>query len=89
MASDDPPIAHEDEVLALVQRLRADGDTAPLITVLQDGPEGPERVRDALAILADLDPELIVQVALDALVLAHGAQDQTDHQTRRITRDNP
>ena len=89
MANDEQPITSEQEVLSLVRRLLADGDTAPLIALLQDGRAGPERVRDALIIIADLDPELIVQVALDALLRAHVDDHRADHQTRRVTRDTP
>jgi hypothetical protein len=67
----DHPTDDENEVASLVRRLRADGDTAPLIALLHSGREGPGRVRDALTVLAELDPELIVEVALDALLLAH------------------
>jgi hypothetical protein len=89
VASDDQPIANEDEVLALVRKLRADGDTTPVIALLKDGPDGPERVRDALTILAEIDPELIVQVVLDALLRAHLDDDGAAHQPRRVIRDNP
>jgi hypothetical protein len=89
VAGDDPPIAHEDEVLSLVRELRADADTTPLIALLQSGRDGPERVRDALIVLAELDPELIVQIALDALLGAHVDDDRTTHQTRRVIRANP
>jgi hypothetical protein len=89
VASDDKPIADEDAVLALVSRLRVDGDTAPLIALLTDGPEGPERVRDALTILAEIDPELIVQVVLDALLRAHLDDDGGAQQTRRVIRGSP
>jgi hypothetical protein len=67
----DPPIAEEEQTLSLVRRLRADGDTAPIIASLRDGDRGPERVRDALTVLAELDLDLIVQVALDSLIEAH------------------
>jgi hypothetical protein len=71
MAHDDPPTAEEEQALALVRQLRADGDTAALITSLRDGHQGHERVRDALTLLAELDADLVVQVALDALIQAH------------------
>ena len=71
MANDDPQTADEEQTLSLVRQQRAEVDTAALITSLQDGRRGPERVRDALTLLAELDPDLIVQIALDALIQAH------------------
>jgi hypothetical protein len=71
MANDDPQTADEEQTLSLVRQQRAEVDTAALITSLQDGRQGPERVRDALTLLAELDPDLIVQIALDALIQAH------------------
>jgi hypothetical protein len=89
MADDDQPTAAQQEVLSLARRLRADGDTAPLMTLLKDGREGPERVRDALMLLAELDAELIVQVALDALLRAPVDDHHAAHQTRRVTQGTP
>ena len=88
MASPDQPTAQERATMALVARLHADGDTASLIALLHDGHEGPERVRDALILLAELDPELMVQVALDALIQAHLDDPAGAPQTRRVLRAN-
>jgi hypothetical protein len=87
VASPDEPTAEEHAaILRLVAQLRADGDTTPLVALLKAGREGPERARDALTILAELDPELIVQVVLDALIQAHVDDHVAAPQTRRVTR---
>jgi hypothetical protein len=86
VASEDQPTDAEREALSLARGLAADVDAGPLITSLADGHDGPERVRDALTLLAELDPDLIVQVALDALIQAHLHDPATARQTRRIVR---
>lgn len=88
MVNDDPPTADEEQTLSLVRRLRADADIEPLVASLRDGHQGPERVRDALILLAELDPNLIVQVALDALIQAHLNDPSGARQTRRVARDS-
>lgn len=88
VATDDKPSDEEREALALAHQLVADGDTGPLITSLREGRDGPERVRSALVFLGELDPDLIVQVALDALIQAHVSKPSTARQTRRIVRDS-
>ncbi|HEX7297646.1 MAG TPA: hypothetical protein VF257_01485 [Solirubrobacteraceae bacterium] len=85
---DESLTARERATLTLVTQLRADGDTASLIASLREDHDGPERVRDVLALLAELDPELIVQVALDALIQAHADDPLGARQTRRIRRDS-
>jgi hypothetical protein len=87
VATDDQPTAEERAALSLARRLVADGDTGPLVTSLRDGHDGPERVRDALTFLAELDPDLIVQVALDALIEARVNDPPAARQTRRIVRE--
>ena len=89
MASDDQPTADEQEVFSLARRVRADGDTAPLIACLRGGRDGAERVRDVLMILAELDPELIVQVAVDALLRAYADDHDAAPPIGRVTRNNP
>jgi hypothetical protein len=86
MGSDDQPTADE-LALSLARKLIGDADTGPLIAALRDGRDGPECVRDALTFLADFDPELIVQVALDALIQAHLNDPAGARQARRIERD--
>lgn len=87
MPNSDEPTDEERETLALVTGLRAYGDVAALVALVQGGDGGPERARDALTVLAELDPELIVQVALDALIHAHIDAEVTAPQTRRVVRD--
>jgi hypothetical protein len=89
VAADDEPTAEEREALALARRLIASADTGPLIASLRAGDGGPERARDALALLAELDPDLIVQVALDALIQAHLSDPAAARQSRRVVRDDP
>jgi hypothetical protein len=86
MARDDQPTTDE-LALSLARRLVADADTEPLIAALRDGRDGPECVRDALVFLADFDPDLIVQVALDALIHAHLSDPAGARQARRVERD--
>lgn len=88
VTADDQPTAEERAALTLARQLVADADIGPLIAALRDGDGGPERVRDALTLLAELDPDVIVQVALDALVQAHLNDPAAAHQTRRIERDS-
>ena len=52
--------------------LRADVDAASITALVRDKDEGLEYVREALEVLGELDPQLLVRVALDALVCAHG-----------------
>ncbi|HEX7298530.1 MAG TPA: hypothetical protein VF257_05960 [Solirubrobacteraceae bacterium] len=87
MADSDGFESREKEILSLVARLRADADISALLALLRTDEDGPERVRDALAVLAELDPELIVQVALDALIAGHLGAPATAEQTRRVLRD--
>jgi hypothetical protein len=87
VAEDDQPTADE-RALSLARQLVADADTGPLITALRDGRNGSEFVRNALTLLADFDPDLIVQVALDALIQAHLNDPGTARQTRRIERNS-
>jgi hypothetical protein len=89
VSTDEQPTAAEREALALARRLVADGDTGPLITSLRDGRDGPERVRNALTFIAELDPDLIVQVALAALIQAHGDDPAAARRTRTIVREGP
>jgi hypothetical protein len=76
----------EQETFALAERVRKDGDTAPLVAVLRGADGGPERARDALALLAELDPSLLVQVALDALIEEYFDDPAAAEQTRRVIR---
>ena len=63
--------AHERTIVDVVAQLRANGESAPLTAFVQGGHEGLEHVREALEVLGELDPQLLVQVALDALICVH------------------
>jgi hypothetical protein len=63
--------AHERLIVGVVAELRANDETAPLAALVRDGGEALEHAREALEVLGELDPRLLVQVALDALVRAH------------------
>jgi hypothetical protein len=62
--------AHERAIVGVVAQLRANDEAAPVAALVRDGGEALERVREALEVLGELDPQLLVQVALDALVYA-------------------
>jgi hypothetical protein len=66
----EPLTAHERVIVNVVAQLRVDGETAPLTAWVRAGGEALECVREALEVLGELDPQLLVQVALDALVSA-------------------
>ncbi len=71
-ASDlDPLTAHERAIVGVVSELRADVDAASITALVREGGEALECVREALEVLGELDPQLLVAVALDALVCAH------------------
>jgi len=80
------PSQQERETIALVGLLRACGSTTSLVDLLRGADGGPERARDALSLLGELDRELLVQVALDALIDANVADPAAAAQTRRVIR---
>jgi hypothetical protein len=63
--------AHERTIVDVVAQLRANGESAPLTALVHSGHEGLERVREALGVLGELDPQHLVQVALNALIRVH------------------
>ncbi len=68
----EPLTAHERDIVGVVAELRANVDAASITALVRDGGEARECVREALELLGELDPQLLVRVALDALVCAHG-----------------
>ena len=64
----------------------ATGNLGPLLTVLRGSDGGPERARDALLLLGELDVELLVQIALDTLIADHIEDPALAVQTRRAVR---
>ena len=86
MAAEEDLTPEERETLVLVQDLIASGNLHPLIARLRAGNTGPERARDALKTLAQLDIDLLVQVALDTLIDQYVEDAGIAHQTRREAR---
>ncbi len=80
------PSEQERDTIALVGLLRASGNATPLVDLLRGAGAGPGRARDALSLLGELDRELLVQVALDALIDANVADPAAAAQTRRVIR---
>ncbi len=70
--------------LQLVQQLVTTGNLHPLIARLRGGELGPESARDALRILAELDPDLLVQITLDSLITSYLEDPGLAHQPRRV-----
>jgi hypothetical protein len=86
MSDDALPSEQEADTVELVALLRATADAGPLIALLRGADGGPERARDALSFLGELDRELLVQVALDALIDGYFADPASAEQTRRVIR---
>ncbi len=55
MAVDEGLTPEEQQTADLVDALKKTGNLHPLIEVLRDGEAGPERARDALQLLGELD----------------------------------
>jgi hypothetical protein len=71
-ASDlEPLTAHERAIVGVAAELRANVDAASITALVRGGSEALECVREALEVLGELDPQLLVGVALHALVCAH------------------
>jgi hypothetical protein len=86
MVVSEVPTPEEREIAELVRALRDTGNLRPLVTVLRGGDGGPERARDALLLLGELDLELLVQVALDTLIDGFVGDPGLAYQTRREIR---
>ena len=78
--------ADERTASELAAQLRDSGNLHPLIARLRNGEVGPERSRDALRILAELDVDLLVQITLDALISVYLEDPGLAHQPRRAVR---
>lgn len=84
MALADDLSLEEQATLELTKELVATGNLHPLIARLRDGELGPESARDALRLLAELDPELLVQITLDGLITTYLDDPGLAHQPRRV-----
>jgi hypothetical protein len=80
------PTPQERETAELVKALRETGNLFPLVSILRGADGGPERARDALLLLGELDVELLVQIALDTLIDDHFEDPALAQQTRRVIR---
>jgi hypothetical protein len=83
MAADEELTAAEHETLELVRDLVESGNLHPLIERLRAGDTGPERARDALKTLGELELALLVQLALDTLIDLYLTDPGLAHQPRR------
>ncbi len=84
MATLDDLPPDERSIAELAAQLRDSGNLHPLIARLRDGEVGPESARDALRTLAELDPDLLVQITLDGLVTTYLEDPGLAHQPRRV-----
>jgi hypothetical protein len=76
----------ERATVELATQLVDSGNLHPLIARLRDGDIGPESARDALRILGQLDPDLLVQITLDGLITAYLEDPGLAYQPRRAVR---
>jgi hypothetical protein len=76
------------ETAELIKALRTTGNLRPLVAVLRNADGGPERARDALLMLGELDVELLVQIALDTMIHDYVEDPGLAHQPRREIRGN-
>ncbi len=86
MAFADELSPEERATLELVRQLAASGNLHPLIARLRDGEIGPESARDALRVLAELDLDVLLQIALDGLISGYLEDPGLAHQPRRVVR---
>jgi hypothetical protein len=78
----------ERKTTELVSTLIASGNLRPLIEALRTGDHGPEDARDALRTLVELDPDRLVQIALDTLITEYVEDPGIAHQPRRVIDGN-
>jgi hypothetical protein len=82
---DDLP-SEEQATIELAAQLRDSGNLHPLIARLRAGQLGPERAREVLRVLAELDTDLLVQITLDALIGEYVEDPGLAHQPQRVIR---
>lgn len=82
---DDPELTPEERAtINLAAKLIHTGNLRPLIEKLRNENGGPEDARDALRVLADLDVDRLVQIALDTLIAEYVVDPGLAHQPRRV-----
>jgi hypothetical protein len=83
---EDPELTPAERATAeLVAKLVESGNLRPLIDALRSGDRGPEEARDALRLLADLDVDRLVQIALDTLITEYVEDPGLAYQPRRVS----
>src|SRR5581483_1355229 len=86
MSFDDDLPPDERVTMELATQLVDSGKLHPLIEQLRNGNVGPESARDALRVLAELDPDLLIQITLDGLITAYLEDPELADQPRRVVR---
>jgi hypothetical protein len=81
-----PPDEHE--TVELAAQLGESGSLHPLIARLREGEVGPERAREVLRVLAELDVDLLVQITLDGLISVYLEDPGLAHRSARVVRWN-
>ena len=76
----------ERATLELATLLMTSGNLHPLIARLREQEIGPESAREALLVLGELDPALLVQITLDSLIATYLDDPGLAHQPRREVR---
>ncbi|HTP18969.1 MAG TPA: hypothetical protein VMJ65_05155 [Solirubrobacteraceae bacterium] len=82
-----PPDEHETVELA-AQLGESGREPSPLIVRLREGEVGPERAREVLRALAELDVDLLVQITLDGLISVYLEDPGLAHRSARVVRWN-
>ncbi len=67
----EPLTEHDRRILGVVAQLSGNGKAAALAAWTREGGDALEYAREALEILGEFDRQLLVQVALDALICVH------------------
>jgi len=86
MAITDGFSPEEEVTVELTTELWDSGNLDRLIARLRDGDIGSESARDALRVLAELDPDLLVQITLDSLITTCLEDPGLARQPRRVVR---
>jgi hypothetical protein len=85
--AEDELSGEESQAVALAEELMRTGNLRPLGRLLREVDDGgPERARDALTLLGELDTQLLVQAALATLIDDYVDDPAIAQRTRRAIR---